>query len=368
MDQYRATVRQLEGLHKLHTAACVLMAPSADMEARQEYLAKREHYHNQQAPIYSTFLMRRRLDSTFLDKPVCKLQRVVPITKDCPVDPSFVTLFRPLEAEFEQYVEETLGTRMRAWRDQGSRPQDKPTREGVLRSSLTRLRDQRIYTVFPSLLRLYGEGRLPDLPPIRPEAVGEHMLVVQSSNPEIAKRSPFYKHILTIARNLTKIDELDAILDRVLEDRRKHPQRVRAVPKNVLIFAEVPANTFLVYLYLLRRRARQFDLNLVHRQVPHADRLEMIDAFRAWDKERPVIHICTPRLGGSGIDMTRASYIIFVDLTLMQRDEDQAIGRVNRPAQTMPIEAYVLKATGARVEELIDNRKRMRETLSRSQK
>ncbi|KAK8091506.1 P-loop containing nucleoside triphosphate hydrolase protein [Apiospora hydei] len=364
MNQYQATVRQLEGLHKLHKAAYVLMAPGADTEARQEYLAKRKHYHNQQAPIYSTFLMRRRLDSTFLDKPVCKLQRVVPITKDCPVDPSFLTLFRPLEAEFEQYVEETLGARIRVWRDQGSRPQDKPTREGVLRSSLTRLRDQRIYAVFPSLLRLYDEGRLPDLPPVRPEAVDEHMLVVRSSNPEAAKRSPFYKHILDIAGNSTKIKELDAILDHVLEDRREHPQKARAVPKNILIFAEVPANTFLVYLYLLRRRSHQFDLNLVHRQVTHADRLEMIDAFRAWDNERPVIHICTPRLGGSGIDMTRGSYVIFVDLTLMQRDEDQAIGRVNRPAQTMPIEAYVLKATGARVEEVIGDRKRTRKTLS----
>jgi hypothetical protein len=144
---------------------------------------------------------------------------------------------------------------------------------------------------------------------------------------EDAKATLYYKMIRDIVRGSNKIQKLRDLLKYLESDRSLHPYNGETTAYNMVIFSEVPAIMFILYLYLLK----EFDGRvepLLYRDKTAArwDDLKL-ERFREWNKNQtmPRILLTTTGVLSASVSLTRADRCVIFHLPFMQRDTDQSL-------------------------------------------
>ncbi|WP_368259602.1 DEAD/DEAH box helicase, partial [Enterococcus sp. 2201sp1_2201st1_C11_2201SCRN_220225] len=84
--------------------------------------------------------------------------------------------------------------------------------------------------------------------------------------------------------------------------------------------------------------------------TPPKDRLDMVDAFNAGERD---VFLISLKAGGTGLNLTGADTVILYDLWWNPAVEEQAAGRAHRIGQQKVVEVWRLIAEGT-IEERID--------------
>src|SRR5205823_2370402 len=84
-------------------------------------------------------------------------------------------------------------------------------------------------------------------------------------------------------------------------------------------------------------------------ETPTLKRRAIVDAFQAGDYDVFCVSLLA---GGTGLNLTRASYVIHLDPWWNPASEDQATSRAHRMGQTDPVTVYRLVARGT-IEEAV---------------
>ncbi|KAI1316897.1 hypothetical protein F5Y16DRAFT_393018 [Xylariaceae sp. FL0255] len=86
--------------------------------------------------------------------------------------------------------------------------------------------------------------------------------------------------------------------------------------------------------------------------------------MRSRDNDKPVVLVSTPALIGVGIGLQRANHVVLFDVPMMTRTDQQAITRVARTGQLLPVHVTCCIAVDCEVEVTIRERKKKRASLS----
>jgi SNF2 family DNA or RNA helicase len=119
---------------------------------------------------------------------------------------------------------------------------------------------------------------------------------------------------------------------------------------------------------LARHLAGRFGLPEVpflHGGVPRANRDRMIHAFQTDDTAPPVL-LVSLKAGGTGLNLTRANYVLHYDRWWNPAVEDQATDRAHRIGQTRPVTVHKLVTAGTleeRIGELLEKKRALADSV-----
>ncbi|KAI1322073.1 hypothetical protein F5Y16DRAFT_55548 [Xylariaceae sp. FL0255] len=283
---------------------------------------------------------------------------------ECPFPTAYKHLLSVDEAKFGQLVADTLRRLRGYWESNGrvgSQPDLASARKQCLKtqSAATLLRKMRITASFPGLL-----GAIADELSIESSEVDQYHLKTNGQCKESLQHSPYYQHINEIVAHSPKIPVLERGLQSLLGDHDEHPGR-GSLPKNMIVFAEVPTTTYLLYCWLQANWSDRIDPLFIHRNMKMSERAHVLEHMRSWNNEKPVVLVSTPALIGVGIGLQRANHVVLFDVPMMARTDQQAIARVARTGQLLPVHVTSCVAVNCEVEVTIRERKKKRASLSK---
>jgi SNF2 family DNA or RNA helicase len=118
--------------------------------------------------------------------------------------------------------------------------------------------------------------------------------------------------------------KLDAVMD-VLDELEWDDES----KQQVVIFSN-----FTDPLKLLEVRLQNADIPYLWMKASHSDQERFQMWAEEWPKKEHRVFMSTVALGGESINLTSAQYLIFLDRSWSPKDNNQAIGRIDRPGQT----------------------------------
>ncbi|KAI1325697.1 hypothetical protein F5Y16DRAFT_257331 [Xylariaceae sp. FL0255] len=324
-----------------------------------DFRAKREEFATQ-------FVIARSGEGFFRGTPLTVVQAAHEREVECPFPEGYDHVLSTEASMFEQRrVQKALIELLKEWRDKGSRgkrPGIPEAKNALLRktSSATKLRTMRIAASFPALVSLSEHERdSADHLSIEREIVDD--LIAQSDQ---LRTSPYYNRIDEIVQDSPKIPALKECLDALLNDDSTIPGRNTTI-KNMVIFAEVPLITYILFCWLSRYYSDEMEILFVHRGLPKEERKRVLARVRDWGNDKPVVLVSTFPLMGTGIGIQRANHMVLFDVALMDRTEAQGIAREVRGGQIMLVQVTRLITTGScQVETTIRVRKTRRAILN----
>ncbi|MBX7210458.1 MAG: DEAD/DEAH box helicase [Verrucomicrobiaceae bacterium] len=122
-------------------------------------------------------------------------------------------------------------------------------------------------------------------------------------------------------------------------------EELHAEGHKVLLFSQ-----FVSMLKIIRARIEAMGLPFHWLTGASTNRAEIVRAFQ--EDERPSVFLLSLKAGGSGLNLTAASYVILYDPWWNPAVEAQAIDRAHRIGQTQPVMAYRMLTKGT-IEEKI---------------
>ncbi|KAI3326522.1 hypothetical protein HD806DRAFT_410012 [Xylariaceae sp. AK1471] len=282
---------------------------------------------------------------------------------ECLFPTAYKRLLSVDETEFGRLIAKTLQRLREHWEASGRvglQPDLESARQHFLKSqrAASLLRKMRITASFPGLL-----GAVADKLSIESSEVDPHHLNTDGQSKESLQHSPYYEHIEEIAKHSPKIPVLEECLQSLLDDSDEYPGRGK-LPKNMIVFAEVPTTSYLLYCWLQANWSTRIDPLFIHRNMKMAERAHVLERIRSWDNDKPVVLVSTPALIGVGIGLQRANHVVLFDVPMMTRTDQQGIARVARTGQLLPVHATCCIVVDCEVEMIIRERKKKRASLS----
>ncbi len=130
--------------------------------------------------------------------------------------------------------------------------------------------------------------------------------------------------------------------------------------ESVLVFSQ-----FVECLSLLRARLEHLGVPtlFLHGKVPAARRTALVDEFQAG---RAPVLLLSLKVGGVGLNLTRATHVVHYDRWWNPATEDQATDRAHRIGQERPVQVHRLVAEGTledRIAELIERKRSLAEAV-----
>lgn len=160
-----------------------------------------------------------------------------------------------------------------------------------------------------------------------------------------------YKRILSTTANVDGMGDFSFKLDSAAERAKEIIDNGRPV----VIFTQFRPT---LAAMATRLTAMGVDSRLLHGDVPMKDRQSIV---RAWTEDagrnRPQVLLCMFQVAGVGLNLVAASDCFFVDELFVPKLNDQAVDRLDRIGQTMPVQLYrfrVRKSMEQRVAKILD--------------
>mgnify|MGYP002336325606 CR=1 FL=1 len=130
--------------------------------------------------------------------------------------------------------------------------------------------------------------------------------------------------------------------------------------ESVLVFSQ-----FVECLSLVRARLEHLGVPtlFLHGKVPAARRTALVDDFQAG---RAPVLLLSLKVGGVGLNLTRATHVVHYDRWWNPATEDQATDRAHRIGQDRPVQVHRLVAEGTledRIAELIERKRSLAEAV-----
>jgi superfamily II DNA or RNA helicase len=146
-----------------------------------------------------------------------------------------------------------------------------------------------------------------------------------------------------------KLDALDELVDVIVDE-----------GESALVFTRFVAMGTLLRNHLVARGVTPLFL---HGRVPVARRTELVERFQAG--ESPVL-LLSLRVGGTGLNLTRATHVIHYDRWWNPAVEDQATDRAYRIGQDRPVQVHRLITEGTvedRVAALLERKRALADSI-----
>ncbi len=129
---------------------------------------------------------------------------------------------------------------------------------------------------------------------------------------------------------------------------------------SVLVFSQ-----FVECLALIEARLDHLGVPtlFLHGKVPARRRAAMVDDFQAG---RAPVFLLSLKVGGVGLNLTRATHVVHYDRWWNPATEDQATDRAHRIGQDRPVQVHRLIAEGTledRIAELIEKKRSLAEAV-----
>ncbi|KUI70665.1 hypothetical protein VM1G_06317 [Cytospora mali] len=353
-------------------SAVILLAPqlTADVAAlRKNYALAMSsddaHNHgvfeNQFRRVFNDQLVIRDSESaTFLGHPITDIQMV---------KPKFISSSTPESQKdsLQGFIDEDLRRRLVIKQNVGDAYVDYP---GSLKTSTRVINALYFFSLFPSAAEvflqeefhepLYHDFRLSEIIRNLPDTTGESIAkcnILTNAVEKFAKgaKSPKVQNILDeIQRMVRDSSERPDPNNEVSKHYVGSAIKADLTLKKMVIITPTIATAVFLYLYLIRYH-HGYNPLLYHRDLKASAKADVVKKFESLKKEKNPfrIFIAPASVAGAGLNLQVANRLILTSPLLSTSDEKQALARVNRIGQTLPVDLKILISEDSPIDRII---------------
>ncbi|KUI54699.1 hypothetical protein VP1G_02125 [Cytospora mali] len=353
-------------------SAVILLAPqlTADVAAlRKNYAlavsSDDAHIHgvfeNQFRRVFNDQLVIRDSEAaTFLGHPITDIQMV---------KPKFISSSTPESQKdsLQGFIDEDLRPRLTIKQNVGDAYVDYP---GSLKTSTRVINALYFFSLFPSAAEvfleeefhepLYHDFRLSEIIRSLPDTTGESIArckILTNAVEKFAKgaKSPKVQNVLNeIQRMVRDSSERPDSNNEISKRYVGSANKADLTLKKMVIITPTIATAVFLYLYLIRYH-NSYNPLLYHRDLKASAKADVVKKFESLKKEKNPfrIFIAPASVAGAGLNLQVANRLILTSPLLSTSDEKQALARVNRIGQTLPVDLKILISEDSPIDRII---------------